>query len=99
MGPAADLLSRSSWEQALTPENKALQHLQRAEQLNRDIQVAFGNQGGGGGGGGGGNAGRDLANLFDLELDTEKISTSRPRAAEASRAAAPSSNSSRSTMR
>jgi hypothetical protein len=71
MGPAADLLAQSSWEKALTPENKALQHLQRAEQLNRDIQVAFGNQGGGGGGGGG-NAGRDLANLFDLELDTEK---------------------------
>jgi hypothetical protein len=37
----------------------------------RDIQVARG-QGGGGGGGGGADAGRDLANLFDLELDTEK---------------------------
>ena len=32
--------------------------------------MAFGQRGGGGGGGGG--AGRDLASLFDLELDTEK---------------------------
>ncbi len=46
MDPASKLLGRSSWEQALVPEQKALQHLQRAEQLNRDIQVAFGNQGG-----------------------------------------------------
>ncbi len=38
--------------------------------LRRQIQVAFGSSGGGGGAGGG--AGRDLASLFDLELDTEK---------------------------
>ena len=51
-------------------EQKALQHLLRAEATCRQIQVAFGQQGGGGGGGGG--MGRDLENLFDLELDTEK---------------------------
>jgi len=52
-------------------EQKALQALLRAEATFRQIEVAFG-QRGGGGGGGGGSAGRDLASLFDLELDTEK---------------------------
>jgi hypothetical protein len=70
MGPASDKLQGQAWKDALEPETKALQHLLRAEATFRDIQVAFGNKGGGGGGGGG--AGRDLANLFDLELDTEK---------------------------
>jgi hypothetical protein len=69
MGPASDKLKGQSWKDALEPEQKALQHLLRAEATFRDIQVAFGSQGGGGGGG---SAGRDLANLFDLELDTEK---------------------------
>ena len=69
MTPAADKLKVLSWKDALEPETKALQHLLRAEATFRDIQVAFGNRGGMGGGGG---AGRDLANLFDLELDTEK---------------------------
>ena len=73
MGPAADKLKGQKWSDALEPENKALQHLSRAMATFRDIQVARGQQGGGGGGGGGGeDAGRDLANLFDLELDTEK---------------------------
>jgi hypothetical protein len=39
--------------------------------LFRDIQVSMGNQAGGGGGGGGGQE-RELARLFDLELDTAK---------------------------
>ncbi|MBZ5631799.1 MAG: DUF4175 domain-containing protein [Acidobacteriia bacterium] len=71
MTPAADKLKNQKWSDALEPENKALQHLSRAMATFRDIQVARG-QGGGGGGGGGADAGRDLANLFDLELDTEK---------------------------
>ncbi|HXP85998.1 MAG TPA: hypothetical protein VN841_14840 [Bryobacteraceae bacterium] len=71
MGPASDKLKAIKWQDALGPEQRALQHLLRAEATFRDIQVAFGNQGGGGGGGGG-SAGRDLASLFDLELDTEK---------------------------
>lgn len=68
MGPAADQLHREQWNEALPNEQKALQHLLQAEATFRQIQVAFGN----GGGGGGGNAGRDLAGLFDLELDTQK---------------------------
>ncbi len=69
MNPAADKLHQQKWHDALPNEQKALQHLLQAEATFRQIQVAFGNQGGGGGGGG---AGRDLASLFDLELDTQK---------------------------
>ncbi len=70
MGPASDQLRGLKFQDALTPEQKALQYLLRAESTFRQIQVAFGRQGGGGGGGGG--ASRDLENMFDLELDTEK---------------------------
>lgn len=69
MGEAADNLKGRKLRDALPPEQKALQHLLRAESVFRQIQVAMGSRGGGGGGGG---LGRDLENLFDLELDTEK---------------------------
>src|SRR6202790_1027056 len=70
MGPASEKLKGQGWKDALGPEQRALQHLLRAEATFRDIQVAFG--GGGGGGGGSQGAGRDLASMFDLELDTQK---------------------------
>jgi hypothetical protein len=70
MSPAAQQLQEQKWKDALPSEQKALQNLLRAEATFRQIQVAFGSSGGGGGAGGG--AGRDLASLFDLELDTEK---------------------------
>jgi hypothetical protein len=70
MGPAAEKLQKQQWKDAMPNEEKALQYLLRAEATFRQIEVAFGRQGGGGGGGG--SAGRDLASLFDLELDTEK---------------------------
>jgi hypothetical protein len=70
MTPAAQLLPQKKWKEAIPHEQKALQFLLRAEATFRQIQVAFGR--GGGGGGGGGGAARDLAALFDLELDTEK---------------------------
>ncbi|MBI3933750.1 MAG: hypothetical protein HY316_03605 [Acidobacteria bacterium] len=70
MGPAAEALQAKKFQEALTPEQTALQFLLRAEALFKDIQVAFGNQGGGGGGGQ--SAGRDLTDLFSLELDTSK---------------------------
>lgn len=72
MAAASGKLKSSQWQEALPPEQKALQHLLRAEATFRQIQVAFGSRGGGGGGRGGGGMGRDLENLFDLELDTEK---------------------------
>ncbi len=68
MSAATDKLKTQGWKDAMAPEQKALQHVLRAESTFRDIQVAFGRQGMGGGGG----AARDLDNLFDLELDTEK---------------------------
>lgn len=71
MVPSAERLKGMQWKDALPLEQKALQALLRAEATFRKIQVAFGQQQGGGGGGGG-SAGRDLASLFDLELDTEK---------------------------
>jgi hypothetical protein len=70
MEPSADKLKAMQWKDAIPMEQKALQALLRAEATFRKIEVAFGQRGGGGGGGG--NSGRDLASLFDLELDTEK---------------------------
>jgi hypothetical protein len=70
MAPSADKLRATQWKDAIPLEQKALQALLRAEATFRKIQVAFGQSGGGGGGMG--NSGRDLASLFDLELDTEK---------------------------
>ena len=71
MAPSSDKLKGMQWKDAIPLEQKALQALLRAEATFRKIQIAFGQQGGGGGGGGN-SAGRDLASLFDLELDTEK---------------------------
>jgi hypothetical protein len=71
MAPSADRLKEMRWKDAIQLEQKALQALLHAESTFRQIQVAFGQQGGGGGGGTN-SAGRDLASLFDLELDTEK---------------------------
>ncbi|MDQ2775853.1 MAG: hypothetical protein M3Y57_13200 [Acidobacteriota bacterium] len=70
MGAAVDQLKPAKWNDALGPEEKALQSLLRAESIFRDIQVSFGQKGGGGMGAGGEE--RDLARLFDLELDTSK---------------------------
>ena len=42
MGPASDKLKGAKWQDALAPEQKALQYLLRAEATFRDIQVAFG---------------------------------------------------------
>ncbi len=67
MSPAAQLLQQQGWQGAIPQEQKALQHLLRAEATFREIEVAYGASGSGGAG-----AGRDLASLFDLELDTEK---------------------------
>jgi len=71
MGPASQKLQGQKWKDALPEEQKALQYLLRAEATFRQIQVAFGNAGSANGGGAG-TAGRDLASLFDLELDTQK---------------------------
>src|SRR5260370_37752054 len=61
MTPAATRLQQQKWQDAIPEEQKALQHLLRAEATFRQIEVAFG----AGGGGGGGGAARALATLFD----------------------------------
>lgn len=71
MSSAVQQLKPGNWKDALPPEQKALQSLLHAEALFRDIQVAYGQRGGGGGMGAGGEE-RELARLFDLELDSSK---------------------------
>jgi hypothetical protein len=68
MDDAVAQLKPAKWRDALPPEQRALQSLLRAEAMFRDIQVAFGQRGAGVGSG----AQRDLARMFDLELDTTK---------------------------
>ncbi|HEX5045612.1 MAG TPA: DUF4175 family protein [Gammaproteobacteria bacterium] len=68
MEPASEKLSDIELQDAVPPEQEALQHLLRAESVFTDIQVSFQQ----GGGGGGGLAGRDLSELYELEMDLEK---------------------------
>jgi hypothetical protein len=73
MKASEEKLVKSQVRDALPPEQKALQHLQRSEALYRDVEVKMGQQGGGGGGGGGGGQkAEDLADLFSLETDKLK---------------------------
>lgn len=69
MGTAEGELGERDAPEALPPEQRALQHLQRAEAAYREVQVSQGGGGGGGGGGGQESDMEDLADLFDLELD------------------------------
>jgi len=69
MQPAARHLGEKDFPNAIPSEQKALQHLLRAEALYTDIQLQFAQNGAGGSGG---QAGRDLAEMFDLEMDVEK---------------------------
>ncbi|MBF8269842.1 MAG: hypothetical protein HW386_1551, partial [Gammaproteobacteria bacterium] len=70
MQPAAERLAETDLQAAIQPEQTALQHLLRAESVFNDIQVSL--QRGQGGGGGGSQASRDLAEMFELEMDLEK---------------------------
>ncbi len=69
MTVAEELLVSGEPEDALPREQKALTHLQRADAVFRDVQIAFGQGGGGGGGGAPPVQAEDLANLFELEMD------------------------------
>ncbi len=60
------LSAATSPREALPPEQRALQQLQRAEELYRDVQVSLQEQGGGSGGD---QSAEDLADLFQLEMD------------------------------
>lgn len=67
MAPAAEHLVETEFRDAIQPEQQALRHLLRAEAAFTDVQLAFQNDARGGG-----QAGRDLARMFDLEMDLEK---------------------------
>ncbi len=69
MSRAEVRLGEKRGQDALPPEQEALQHLQRAEAAYREVQVSMEQGGGGGGGGGGGPQAEELADLFELELD------------------------------
>ena len=68
MAAAEELLVSGDPDGALPREQKALTHLQRADAVFRETQLAFG-QGGGGGGGAPAAQAEDLADLFELEMD------------------------------
>src|SRR5690606_1874799 len=68
MEAASGQLQAREPRQALTPEQKALQYLQQAEAVYREVQVSM-NQGQNGGGAGSAPRAEDLADLFGLELD------------------------------
>ena len=70
MAPAAAKLKAQKLRDSLSPQQKSLQYLRRAESIFRQIEVQRG--GGGGGGGGGGQASQDLLEMFELEMDLEK---------------------------
>ena len=68
MIPAAERLGEIELEQALLPEQEALQHLLAAEAVFTDISVSMQSNNGGRGG----QAGRDLTEMFEMEMDLEK---------------------------
>ena len=69
MAPAAAELKAQKLRDSLSPQQKALQYLRRAESIFRKIEVQ---RGGRGGGGGGEQASQDLLEMFELEMDVEK---------------------------
>ncbi|MGD8699972.1 MAG: hypothetical protein PVJ43_11815, partial [Gemmatimonadales bacterium] len=70
MGEAENLLGELRPDDALSPEQRALQHLQRAEAAFREVQVARGMPSAGSSGGQPDM--EELAELFELELDKQR---------------------------
>ena len=67
MYPTAEQLQDFRLDDAVAPAQQSLQYLLRAESIFTDIQISMGQNGQGGGG-----ASRDLAEMFELEMDLEK---------------------------
>lgn len=68
MEPAAGHLSAFRLQDAVTPEQQALQQLLRAESAFREVQVSMQQDGGGEGS----QAARNFGEMFELEMDVEK---------------------------
>jgi len=69
MQAAEALLREQELREALSPEQRALVLLQKAEETYERFVGEQRQEGGGGGGGGGGASADELADLFELELD------------------------------
>ena len=69
MRPSAEQLNTQSLQEAVRHQQQALQLLRRGELLFNDITV---NQSQSEGAGGGSNAGRDMAEIYELEMDLAK---------------------------
>lgn len=69
MQEAEERLGERQPDEALSPEQRALQHLQRAESAFREVQVSLGEAQGGGGSQ---LDAEELAELFELELDKQR---------------------------
>lgn len=67
MRQAEGQLVERKLDDALLPEQRALQYLERAEAVFKEVQVSM--QNGGGGGGANASQASDLADLFELETD------------------------------
>lgn len=68
MEPAAGHLSAFRLQDAVTPEQQALQQLLRAESAFREVQVSMQQDGGGEGS----QTARNFSEMFELEMDVEK---------------------------
>ncbi len=68
MRPSAQSLALQSFEEAIKHQQRALQYLKRAESIFNDITINR-NQSSGGGGG---SASRDMAEMYELEMDLAK---------------------------
>jgi hypothetical protein len=68
MEPAAGHLSAFRLQEAVTPEQQALQQLLRAEAAFREVQVSMQQEGGGEGS----QSARNFEEMFELEMDVEK---------------------------
>ncbi|MFC4310116.1 hypothetical protein ACFPN2_13580 [Steroidobacter flavus] len=68
MEPAAGHLSAYRLQDAVTPEQQALQQLLRAESAFREVQVSMQQDGGGEGS----QAAKNFGEMFELEMDVEK---------------------------
>jgi len=85
MGPSAENLQALDFEEAIKPQQRALQLLQRAEALFNDIRVN--EQSGQGQGQGGQQPGQDMTEMFELEMDLERNQYEQPERAPSPEAA------------
>jgi len=74
MTPSAENLEAFAFNDAIQPQQKALQLLQRAEALFADIRMTQQE----GQGSGGQQAGQDMAEMFELEMDLERNQYEQP---------------------